>query len=156
MSLGTKTIVSFLLILLVPVIIIYLTLTSSLKNFFTHDYLDKVGEEIKTINELIETDMNTPQKLGNFIITQGTLPRLLNDNDVNNVMKGLHTISSSVNGVNISFVYDVKSNKSLISNGESYEINKLLKIPLEKVIITNGLLKSYEIIPYDRLLFSEN
>lgn len=73
LSIGNKTIISFFLILIIPIIGIYMALSDSIKKFFTNEYIDQVGNQIKSVYEIFEKDLSSISTLATFFGKKSTV-----------------------------------------------------------------------------------
>ncbi len=153
LSIGNKTLISFFLILLIPITGIYFALTNSLKNFFTNEYIDQVGGQIKSVYEVFEREIATPLIVGNFLVRNQTFLSYVKQQSPD-LPKRLQLISNTINGVNITFLYDYKSERIITSNNKKIELDKLFGKSFESIKSSIVPTKSFELIPFDTSIFS--
>ncbi|MCX8085021.1 MAG: diguanylate cyclase [Calditerrivibrio sp.] len=154
LSIGNKTIISFFLILIIPITGIYFALTNSIKNFSTNEYIDQVGNQVKSVYEILEKELITPSHIGSFIVKSPSFQELIKNNSLD-LPNRLKLISDTINGINISFIYDTQTGTSITSNKKELIFSKIFFKSAHIILTSNIPMNGFEIIPNDQSIFSQ-
>jgi len=152
MSIGTKTIITFFLILLIPITGIYFALTNSIKNFLTNEYIEQTGNQIRTVNEIFEKELSIPGNLIDFLTKSRSFKNIVLK-QTEDIYDRLENICSSINAVNITFIYN-STNGRIYSSNRIFNNLSVFQKQIDFIKKNKTAVKSYEIIPFEKSLFT--
>ncbi|MDK2792034.1 MAG: two-component system, LuxR family, sensor histidine kinase TtrS [Deferribacteres bacterium] len=153
LTIGQKTVISFFFVLMIPVAGMYYFLNVSFKDYFTKEYVNEVGNQINSIHRIFESELLYPGHIFEFLVKNPTFLELVKKDDPI-LSARLSMVSSEVEGVNISFIYNYLSKETITSNNKNFNFERMFN-DLETQTLSNSFSKSYEIIPFDKSIFSE-
>lgn len=153
LSIGNKTLISFFIILLIPITGIYYALTSSIKTFFTNEYIEQVSNQIKSVYEIFERELSTPFIVGSFLVKNQTFLNYVQQESPD-LPSRLQLISNTSSGISVSFIYNLEENKIFTSNNKKIELEKFLGKSFDVIKSSMVPTKSFEIVPFDKSIFT--
>lgn len=153
LSIGAKTILTFFLVLIIPITGNYFAITKTIKSFFTKEYIDQIGNQIRSVYEIFEEELSSTEDILKFLTTDKEFYENITKNETVLIEK-LKSIANYTTGTTIVFLHEINSSKTITSNGRQISLNKLFAKSFEKISNSDTLIKSYELIPFDKNIFT--